>query len=119
MFQFDFITFIGKKNNIYYISCFLLFICSLNITYCTYIYILSDIGYILRNIPIEDYEIETLAYKELYELMSIKNTSTGFVALKNVEVHFDFIPNNDKNMTIDLLNQRMFASAYRVKSSYK
>ena len=119
MFQIDFtnfINFIGKKKNIYILCGCLLFISSLNITYCTFI--LSDISYILRNVSREAYSIYTLEYKELFKLMTEKNTSTGFVVLKNVEVHFDFLPNKDKNPAVDLLNKRMFASAYRVKSSY-
>ena len=122
MFQFDFnfnfITFIGKKNNIFLLCSFLLFFSTLNVTYC-YLIILSDIGYILRNVPREAYSTDTLQYKELFALMCEKNSSTGLCDIKNFETHFHFLPNHTNNLAVDLLNKRMFASAFRVKSSYK
>ena len=122
MFQFDcnfnFITFSGVKKNIYFICIFILGISTLNLTYCAFR--LSDLGYILRNVPLGQYYInDTLEYKELFALMSEKNLSSGVFDNKIVETRFDFLENQNNIKEIELLNSRMYASAYKVKSSVK
>ena len=122
MFQFDFnfnfITFSGVKKNIYFMCIFILGISTLNLTYCAFR--LSDLNYILHNVPCDPYFInDTLQYKELFALMCEKNLSSGVFEKKNIETHFDFLENKNQIKEVDLLNSRMYASAYRVKSSLK
>ena len=118
MFQFDFITFSGVKKNIYLMCIFILGISTLNLTYCAFR--LSDLSYILHNVSRGPYFInDTLQYKELFALMCEKNLSSGVFDNKNVETHFDFLENKNNIKEIELLNSRMYASAYRVKSSVK
>ena len=74
----------------------------------------------MHNVPCDQYFInDTLQYKELFALMCEKNLSSGVFEKKNIETHFDFLENKNQIKEVDLLNSRMYASAYRVKSSLK